>query len=285
MRDCPIADELGELDLDLQLLCPAVTSCRLTGRSSRRRTPRRPRSRWTPDHEFRRRVFDTHTGFTVFANSLGFRGVTEAAAARSVHHRWPNRGRSDGARLLVFRRSRSGAARKRRGSRAASGGKDAATAGSAEGVRRSEFRLYSTLELRDRSVDNIFDAVSGDAIYRGESFLAGKMGQKVASERLTVIDDGTIPGLFGSSPFDDEGVPSRRTVVIERGILKSWLLNSYTARKLGLRTTGNASRGITGNAGVGNGNMYFEAGSAAPEDIIGSVNERVLRDGTDRRRA
>ena len=98
-------------------------------------------------------------------------------------------------------------------------------------------------------LDNIFDAVNGDSMYRHESFLAGKLGEKIASDKLTVIDDGTIPGLFGTSPFDDEGVPTRRTVVIEKGVLKSYLLNTYTARKLGMKTTGNASRGITGNAG------------------------------------
>jgi len=93
---------------------------------------------------------------------------------------------------------------------------------------------------------NIFDAVEGDAIYRSASFLAGKLGDRVASESVTIVDDGTLPGLFGTSPFDDEGVPSRRTVVIDRGVLKSYLLNAYTARKLGLKTTGNAARGITG---------------------------------------
>lgn len=120
-------------------------------------------------------------------------------------------------------------------------------------------------------IDNIFDAVSGDTVYRNESFLAGKLGQKVAHENVTVIDDGTIPGLFGTSPFDDEGAPSRRTVVIERGVLKSYLLNSYTARKLGMRTTGNAARGLTGNAGVGHGNMYLEKGTSDPDDIIKSI--------------
>ena len=76
--------------------------------------------------------------------------------------------------------------------------------------------------------------------------------------QVTIIDDGCIPGLFGTSPFDDEGVPSRRTVVIDRGVLKSYLLNSYTARKLGMRTTGNAARGLTGNAGVGHGNFFLQ---------------------------
>ena len=80
-----------------------------------------------------------------------------------------------------------------------------------------------------------------------------------------MIDDATMPGLFGSQPFDDEGVPSRRTVVIESGVLKSYLLNSYSARKLGLKTTGNASRGITGNAGIGPGNFFIEAGERSPE--------------------
>jgi len=121
-------------------------------------------------------------------------------------------------------------------------------------------------------LDNIFEAVHGTSIYRHESFLAGKLGEKVASELVTVIDDGTIPGLFGTSPFDDEGVPSRRTVVIDRGVLKSYLMNTYAARKLGLKTTGNASRGLAGNAGIGHGNFYVERGVQTPEQLVASVS-------------
>lgn len=120
-------------------------------------------------------------------------------------------------------------------------------------------------------LDNIFDAVHGMSIYRQESFLAGKLGEKVASEGLTVVDDATLPGLFGTSPFDDEGVASRRTVVIERGVLKSYLTNTYAARKLGMKTTGNASRGLAGNAGIGHGNFYAAAGVQTPEQIIAGV--------------
>jgi PmbA protein len=109
------------------------------------------------------------------------------------------------------------------------------------------------------------------SIYRHESFLAGKLGERVASEKLTVIDDGTIPGLFGTSPFDDEGVPSRRTVILERGVLKSYLLNTYAARKLGMKTTGSASRGLTGNAGIGHGNFFIEKGVQTPEQIIAGI--------------
>jgi PmbA protein len=120
-------------------------------------------------------------------------------------------------------------------------------------------------------VGDIADAVDGRAIYRRASFLAGKLGEKIAASSFTIIDDGTIPGLFGSQPFDDEGVPTRRTVVIENGILKSYLLNTYAARKLGLKTTGSAARGITGNAGIGHGNFYLERGEKSPEQIIAQV--------------
>ncbi len=120
-------------------------------------------------------------------------------------------------------------------------------------------------------LDNLFEAVHGMSIYRHESFLAGKLGQKVASDQFTLIDDGTLPGLFGTSPFDDEGVPSRRTVVIDRGVLKSYLLNTYAARKLGMKTTGNASRGLTGNAGIGHGNFFVEKGVQTPEQLIAGV--------------
>ncbi len=120
-------------------------------------------------------------------------------------------------------------------------------------------------------LNSLYEAVHGMSIYRHESFLAGKLGERIASETVTLIDDGTIPGLFGTSPFDDEGVPSQRTVVIERGVLKSYLMNSYAARKLGTKTTGNASRGLTGNAGIGHGNFFLEKGVQTPEQIIAGV--------------
>ncbi|HUA60639.1 MAG TPA: metallopeptidase TldD-related protein [Verrucomicrobiae bacterium] len=120
-------------------------------------------------------------------------------------------------------------------------------------------------------LDSIFDAVHGMAIYRHESFLAGKLGELVANELVTVVDDATIPGRFGTSPFDDEGVPSRRTPVIERGVLRNYLLNTYAARKLGMKTTGNAARGLAGNAGIGHGNFYLEPGVQSPTRILAGI--------------
>lgn len=120
---------------------------------------------------------------------------------------------------------------------------------------------------------DIFDAVAGDSIYQQASFLAGKLGEQIASPVFTVIDDATIPGLFGSRPFDDEGVRARRTVIIENGVLLSYLLNSYTARKLGMKTTGSASRGVTGNSSVGHGNFFVHPGAIPAEALIASVRE------------
>jgi len=121
-------------------------------------------------------------------------------------------------------------------------------------------------------LDHMIDAVNGGAIYRSASFLAGKLGEQVAGENITMIDDGTMTGGFGTSPFDGEGVASRRTVVVEKGVLKSYLLNTYAARKLGLKTTGNASRGVTGNPGIGCGNFFLQPGERSPQDIIRDID-------------
>ena len=120
---------------------------------------------------------------------------------------------------------------------------------------------------------HIFEGINGDSVYRGASFLAGKLGEKIAGTNVNVIDDGTIPGGFGTAPFDGEGIPTRRTVVIENGILKSYLLNTYTAKKLGLESTANASRGLAGTPGIGPGNYFLQAGSKRPEEIIGGIKE------------
>ena len=122
-------------------------------------------------------------------------------------------------------------------------------------------------------LDHVFEGVNGDSVYRGASFLAGKLGQKIAADKVNVIDDGTMPGGFGTSPFDGEGIPTRRTVVIENGVLKSYLLNTYTAKKLGLHTTANASRGLAGTPGIGPGNYFLQPGTKTPQEIIAAIPE------------
>jgi PmbA protein len=125
-------------------------------------------------------------------------------------------------------------------------------------------------------IGSVFEAASGDAVWRSASFLAGKLGEQIAASHLTIVDDNTMllpsgMGGFGTSPFDGEGLPSRRTVVVETGILRTYLLNTYTARKLGMKSTHNASRGLAGTPGIGCGNLYLEPGTLTPDEILAAV--------------
>ncbi|UWZ84318.1 TldD/PmbA family protein [Occallatibacter riparius] len=122
----------------------------------------------------------------------------------------------------------------------------------------------------------VFDASSGDAIWRHASFLAGKLGEQILSPGLNIIDDSTMilpngTGGYGTSPFDGEGLPSRHNVVVEDGVLKTYMLNTYAARKLGMKSTHNASRGLAGTPGIAAGNLYLEPGTQTPEEIIKAV--------------
>ena len=131
-------------------------------------------------------------------------------------------------------------------------------------------------EIARSLIGNIFEAANGDSIYRGASFWTNQLGQQVASANVTVIDDGTMPGLFGTAPFDGEGLPTRRTVIIENGVLKNYLLNTYTGRKLKMKSTGSASRGLAGNPGIGAGNLFVAAGDQTPEQILRSVSSGLF---------
>lgn len=122
-------------------------------------------------------------------------------------------------------------------------------------------------------LNHIFEGVNGDSVYRGASFLAGKLGQTIAGSNVNVIDDGTMAGGFGTSPFDGEGIPTQRTIVIENGVLTSYLLNNYTAKKLGFKTTANAARGLAGTPGIGPGNYFLQPGPKTPQQLIADVRE------------
>jgi PmbA protein len=120
---------------------------------------------------------------------------------------------------------------------------------------------------------NLCSAVSGYSLYKGASFLAGQLDKPLAPEYVTVYDDGRVVGGLGSRPFDGEGLPTRRTTVVERGVLKSYLLDTYSGRKLGLASTGNASRSVGENPSVGPTNFYLASGTKTAQDIIKSVKQ------------
>jgi PmbA protein len=118
---------------------------------------------------------------------------------------------------------------------------------------------------------DFFVAVDGYSIFRRASFLVGCLGETIAAPELTVVDDGRMRGGVGSRPFDGEGLATQRTVVVENGVLKNYLLNTYTARKLGLRSTANATRALTGAPAVGFGNFFIPPGVYQADEIIASV--------------
>jgi PmbA protein len=111
-----------------------------------------------------------------------------------------------------------------------------------------------------------FGAITGEAIYLRRSYLVDALGQKIAADGVTIVDDGLMPGGLGTRPFDREGVASQRTLVVENGALRNYLCGTYSARKLGRRSTGN---------GTGDGeaptNFYLAAGPHTPEEIVRSV--------------
>jgi len=118
---------------------------------------------------------------------------------------------------------------------------------------------------------DIFSAVSAANVALGNSFLLEKVGERIGSEFATIVDDGTLPHALGTSPFDAEGVPTGRTPVLERGVLRSFLYDTYYGRKLGAASTGNASGG-----GIGPNNFYLEAGRRTPEELVAATPRGVF---------
>ncbi|HZT12199.1 MAG TPA: TldD/PmbA family protein [Candidatus Baltobacteraceae bacterium] len=120
-------------------------------------------------------------------------------------------------------------------------------------------------------LSDLFAALSASNAAVGNSWLAGRTGDRIGSDLVTIVDDGTLPGHLGSSPFDGEGVATRRTTVFERGTLRSLLYDTYYARKLGAVSTGNA-----GGGAIAPNNFYLEAGNGSLDDLIARTPKAIL---------
>ena len=118
--------------------------------------------------------------------------------------------------------------------------------------------------------------ITGGAIWRKSSYLEGRLGTKVASELVNVVDDPLIARAPGSRPYDGEGLLSRRNVVVEKGVLKSYLLDSYSARKLSMASTASASRGGSGGVGPSTTNFVLSPTTESPEDILRSTKSGLF---------
>jgi PmbA protein len=220
--------------------------------------------------------FEAATGRKALANSRGFvggyrssyAGVSAAPVAVDANGQMQRDGWWSSARRLADLDSPESVGRE--------AARRALRRLGARRVPTQEVPIIFAPEVARSLIGTIFEAVSGDSIWRGASFLAGRLGKQIAAPSLTVIDDNTMllptgMGGFGTTPFDGEGLPTRRMVVVERGVLRNYLLNTYTARKLGMKSTHNAARGLAGTPGIGCGNFYLEPGTLTPEQIIAAV--------------
>ncbi|MBS7607589.1 MAG: TldD/PmbA family protein [Candidatus Bathyarchaeia archaeon] len=123
----------------------------------------------------------------------------------------------------------------------------------------------------------LMEAVKADCVQRNQSALQGKLGEKVASEIVTIHDNGLLDGGLRTWKFDGEGVPQQKTTIIERGILQGYIYDNYTAKKEGKESTGNAFRaGYLSTPRIEATNFHFVSGKKSPEELIGEVSEGLL---------
>lgn len=122
----------------------------------------------------------------------------------------------------------------------------------------------------------LIGAVSGPSITRGLSFLKDDLSKTILPKGLNIIDDPHMLRGHGSRPWDGEGVGVKKRYIVENGVLKTWLLNTASAKQLGLKTTGHASRGIGSPPGVSATNSYLEAGSQSPEELMALMGNGLL---------
>lgn len=214
--------------------------------------------------------FGAERGMVVLANSLGFAGsfpytaasfsvsvIADEASGKKHNDYWYSAGN-------VFHRL---ASPEEVGRRAA-----------ARVVRKIGARKVETREvpivweptMSGALMGIVAGAASGESLFKRSTFLTDFEGQPIASSLVNIIDDATLPAQLGSRPFDGEGVAKRRNVLVDGGLFRQFLFDSYYARRTGRRTTGSASR-MGDQIGVGTGNLMWEAGTSSPEDMVASV--------------
>jgi PmbA protein len=163
----------------------------------------------------------------------------------------------------------------------------------AEEAARSAYEMLDPQMVQTQRAPVIFDrdvaysllggllgAINGERVLQGASFLADKIGARIGSEMITIIDDGTAAKGLASSPFDGEGVPTQRRTIVDRGVLQGFMYNTMAASRAGVESTGNASRGgFSSLPGIGPHNFYMEAGESDPQSIIRSTGNGLYLKG------
>jgi PmbA protein len=216
--------------------------------------------------------FGAERGMVVLANSLGFGGsfpytaasfsvsvIADEASGKKHNDYWYSAGNTLhglAAPEDVGRRAASRVVRK-------------------IGARKVETREVPVVwepTMTGALMGIIAGAASGESLFKRSTFLTDFEGKPIASPLVSIVDDGTLVGQLGSRPFDGEGVRKRRNVLVDGGVFRQFLFDSYYARRTGRRTTGSASR-AGDQIGVGTGNLIWETGASAPGDMVASITD------------
>jgi PmbA protein len=124
-------------------------------------------------------------------------------------------------------------------------------------------------------IGHLLGGIGGSSIARRTSFLLESLGQQLFDSGLSIIDDPLRPRGLSSRVFDGEGLPTARRAIIDKGVLTGWLMESASARQLGLQPTGHASRGISGAPGVSASNVHLEGGTGSVAELIADIKDGV----------
>lgn len=125
----------------------------------------------------------------------------------------------------------------------------------------------------------INEGLNGKNVFMGSSPLRNKVGEKLFDEKLTMIDDGTLHGRPASAPYDDEGVPHQRNILVDQGVLKGFIYDLRTAAQFGVASTGNASRGLFNQPEPASSNFIIQPGNTLVKDMIASIDHGILVEG------
>ncbi len=143
-------------------------------------------------------------------------------------------------------------------------------------VKTQEVPVVFEPQVAAGLLSSILGAIDGDMVYKKASFLCDQLGQTIAARKLTLIDDPLLKRGSGTSPFDDEGLRTYAKRVIDRGVLTTFLYDSYTARKAGVTPTANARRGYASLPSAGAFNLYVQRGEDDPQEMVRSLERGLI---------
>lgn len=142
-------------------------------------------------------------------------------------------------------------------------------------VKSGQLPLVFDPRVGGSFVGHLLGGIGGSSIARKTSFLLDALGAQLFDSSISIIDDPHRPRGLGSKSFDGEGLPTAKRAIIDKGVLSGWLMDSASARQLGLEPTGHASRGIGGAPGVSTSNIHMEGGSVTPAELMADIKHGI----------